>query len=274
MRGWRPSRKRTRPSKRPRGMLQERFTVRARHVVTAAQEEARRLDHDFVGTEHILLGLLREGEGIAARALQSLGITLPVARQQVEEIIGWGEQTPTGHIPFTPRAKKVLELSLREAMRLDHLYVGTEHILLGLLREGDGVAVNVLAKLGVGGDQIRHAVTGLLSGPSGLRSGPGPVSAERVMPPGLHAYDEKIALVGSQKDAAIDAKDLAAAAALRDREKHLIAERAQRTADWSAGVDVVALGEEVDRLHREVARLQNLLLQHGIEPGEEDQRTA
>jgi len=122
----------------------ERFTDRARRVVVLAQEEARMLNHNYIGTEHILLGLIHEGEGVAAKALESLGISLEAVRQQVEEIIGQGQQAPSGHIPFTPRAKKVLELSLREALQLGHNYIGTEHILLGLIREGDGVAAQIL----------------------------------------------------------------------------------------------------------------------------------
>ena len=117
----------------------ERFTDRARRVVVLAQEEARMLNHNYIGTEHILLGLIHEGEGVAAKALESLGISLEAVRQKVEEIIGHGQQSPSGHIPFTPRAKKVLELSLREALQINHSYIGTEHILLGLIREDDGV---------------------------------------------------------------------------------------------------------------------------------------
>ncbi len=126
----------------------ERFTDRARRVVVLAQEEARMLNHNYIGTEHILLGLIHEGEGVAAKALESLGISLESVREQVQEIIGQGQQAPSGHIPFTPRAKKVLELSLREALQLGHNYIGTEHILLGLIREGEGVAAQVLNKLG------------------------------------------------------------------------------------------------------------------------------
>ena len=124
----------------------ERFTDRARRVVVLAQEEARMLSHNYIGTEHILLGLIHEGDGIAAKALESLGVSLEAVRAQVEEIIGQGQQAPSGHIPFTPRAKKVLELSLREALQLGHNYIGTEHILLGLIREGEGVAAQVLAQ--------------------------------------------------------------------------------------------------------------------------------
>jgi ATP-dependent Clp protease ATP-binding subunit ClpC len=126
----------------------ERFTERARRVVVLAQEEARLLNHNYIGTEHILLGLIHEGEGVAYLALTELGISLDAVRAQVEAEIGQGSEAPGGHIPFTPRAKKVLELSLREALALGHNYIGTEHILLGLIREGEGVAAQVFVKLG------------------------------------------------------------------------------------------------------------------------------
>ncbi|OFW65872.1 MAG: NDP-hexose 4-ketoreductase [Actinobacteria bacterium RBG_16_68_21] len=145
----------------------ERFTDRARRVVVLAQEEARLLNHNYIGTEHILLGLIHEGEGVAARALESMGISLESVRSQVVEIIGQGAQAPTGHIPFTPRAKKVLELSLREALQLGHNYIGTEHILLGLIREGEGVAAQVLQKLGAELHKVRQTVIQLLSGAQG-----------------------------------------------------------------------------------------------------------
>ena len=142
----------------------ERFTDRARRVVKLAEEEARMLNHNYIGTEHILLGLIHEGEGVAAKALESLGISLDAVRQQVEEIIGQGEQAPSEHVPFTPRAKKVLELSLREALQLGHDYIGTEHILLGLIREGDGVAPQVLVKLGADLNRVRQQVLQLIGG--------------------------------------------------------------------------------------------------------------
>jgi ATP-dependent Clp protease ATP-binding subunit ClpC len=147
--------------------LFERFTDRARRVVVLAQEEARLLNHNYIGTEHILLGLIHEGEGVAAKALESLGISLEAVRSQVEELIGQGGSSPSGHIPFTPRAKKVLELSLREALQLGHNYIGTEHILLGLIREGEGVAAQVLVKLGADLSRVRQQVIQLLSGYSG-----------------------------------------------------------------------------------------------------------
>ncbi|KJL20399.1 ATP-dependent Clp protease ATP-binding subunit ClpC1 [Microbacterium oxydans] len=145
----------------------ERFTDRARRVVVLAQEEAKMLNHNYIGTEHILLGLIHEGEGVAAKALESLGISLDAVREQVQDIIGQGQQQPTGHIPFTPRAKKVLELSLREALQLGHNYIGTEHILLGLIREGEGVAAQVLVKLGADLNKVRQQVIQLLSGAPG-----------------------------------------------------------------------------------------------------------
>jgi len=145
----------------------ERFTDRARRVVVLAQEEAKMLNHNYIGTEHILLGLIHEGEGVAAKALESLGISLDAVREQVQDIIGQGQQQPTGHIPFTPRAKKVLELSLREALQLGHNYIGTEHILLGLIREGEGVAAQVLVKLGADLNKVRQQVIQLLSGYQG-----------------------------------------------------------------------------------------------------------
>jgi ATP-dependent Clp protease ATP-binding subunit ClpC len=149
----------------------ERFTDRARRVVVLAQEEARMLNHNYIGTEHILLGLIHEGEGVAAKALESLGISLEAVRSQVEEIIGQGQAAPTGHIPFTPRAKKVLELSLREALQLGHNYIGTEHILLGLIREGEGVAAQVLQKLGADLNRVRQQVIQLLQGYTGKGEG-------------------------------------------------------------------------------------------------------
>src|SRR3712207_3958477 len=160
------------------GPVFERFTDRARRVVVLAQEEARLLNHNYIGTEHILLGLIHEGEGVAAKALESLGISLEKVRQQVEEIIGAGQSPPSGHIPFTPRAKKVLELSLREALQLGHNYIGTEHILLGLIREGEGVAAQVLVKLGADLGRVLQQVIQLLSGYSGAKEAPGGGGAE------------------------------------------------------------------------------------------------
>src|SRR5688572_16624251 len=142
----------------------ERFTDRARRVVVLAQEEARLLNHNYIGTEHLLLGLIHEGEGLAAKALETLGLSLEQVRAQVEDMIGVGSATPQGHIPFTPRAKKVLELSLREALQLGHNYISTEHILLGILREGEGVASQVLLKLNLQLVKVRQTVLQLMQG--------------------------------------------------------------------------------------------------------------
>jgi ATP-dependent Clp protease ATP-binding subunit ClpC len=150
--------------------LFEKFTDKARRVVVLAQEEAKLLNHNYIGTEHILLGLIHEGEGVAAKALEALGINLEQVREQVQDIIGQGQQSPSGHIPFTPRAKKVLELSLREALQLGHSYIGTEHLLLGLIREGEGVAAQVLTKLGADTNKVRQQVIQLLSGYQGKES--------------------------------------------------------------------------------------------------------
>jgi len=145
----------------------ERFTDRARQVVVFAQEEARMLDHNYIGTEHILLGLIHEGEGVAAKVMEALDVSLEAVRVEVERNIGRGEGVPGGNIPFTPRAKKVLEFSLREALQLGHNYIGTEHILLGLIREGEGVAAQVLQKLGASLDVVRQKVIEVVSGLAG-----------------------------------------------------------------------------------------------------------
>jgi ATP-dependent Clp protease ATP-binding subunit ClpC len=142
----------------------ERFTDRARRVLVLAQEESRLLNHNHIGTEHILLGLVGEGRGVAAKALTQMGVSLDVARQKVVEVVGQFGTEATGSPPFTPRAKKVLELSLREALQLDHNYIGTEHLLLGLVREGEGVGARVLLSVGVDQDTVRQTVMQLLAG--------------------------------------------------------------------------------------------------------------
>jgi len=270
----------------------ERFTDRARRVVVLAQEEARMLNHNYIGTEHILLGLIHEGEGVAAKALESLGISLEAVRQQVEEIIGQGQQAPSGHIPFTPRAKKVLELSLREALQLGHNYIGTEHILLGLIREGEGVAAQVLVKLGADLNRVRQQVIQLLHGyqekepaaaPGGPRRGRAPsdvlarvtavesrmsVIERRVgSGPDTADLDEQIAQARRDKESAIDSQDFEQAGSLRDRENQLLADKTARRHQWEAAhPDLASLAEQVQRLSGEVDRLRALLRQHGIEP--------
>jgi dihydroneopterin aldolase len=151
------------------GSMFERFTHRAREAVVLAQEEAGRLRHNYIGTEHLLLGLLREDEGVAARALASLGVALEEARERVESIVGYGEEGPGPQAPFTPRSKNVLELALREALQLGHNYIGTEHILLGLVMESEGVAVRVLSDLGVSPDEVRGELVRMLPGEAGRR---------------------------------------------------------------------------------------------------------
>jgi ATP-dependent Clp protease ATP-binding subunit ClpC len=173
----------------------ERFTDQARRVIVAAQDEARLLDHNYIGTEHILLGLLREGEGQVARTLASLGVSLEAVRAQVEEIIGRGDTHPAGHIPFTPRSKKVLELSLREAKLLGDEHIGSEHILLGVVREGEGVAAQVLVKLGAGLSEVRRAV---ISARGGKDPEPAPGTSVR----------ERLAAVLSRTKAGKSASDL------------------------------------------------------------------
>jgi len=268
----------------------ERFTERARRVVVLAQEEARMLNHNYIGTEHILLGLAREGEGVAARALESLGISLEAVRQQVEEIIGRGQEAPSGHIPFTPRAKKVLELSLREAQQLGHNYIGTEHILLGLIREGSGVAAQVLVKLGADLNRARQQVVQLLHGYQGEDvTGEGlPLSDDppsRVdsldrrlaaierwvgLRPDLDDLDQEIARVRRDKEAAIDRQDFESSAALRDQEKQLLAARVRQEKEWTeAAAGRMSLAQELSRVKAELDRLRASLREHDIAPGDD-----
>ena len=273
----------------------ERFTGPARRVVVLAQEEARVHGHDCIGTGHILFGLIHEGEGAAARALESLGISLEVVRQQVEEIIGRGQQAPSGHIPFTPRAKKVLELSLREALQLSHNYIGTEHILLGLIREGEGVAAKVLLRLGADLNRVREQVIQLVQGYHGQESssaGAGPqerglaadiltridmiesrLSALELhtgIGPDLREFDQKIAQVVREKEAAIDSQDFEKAAHLRDSEKELIAKRDAQEKEWKAThPGPSSLAEKVRQLSDEIEQLRGLLRQQGPEPEED-----
>ena len=257
----------------------ERFTDRARRVVVLAQEEARMLNHNYIGTEHILLGLIHEGEGVAAKALESLGISLEAVRQQVEEIIGQGQQAPSGHIPFTPRAKKVLELSLREALQLGHNYIGTEHILLGLIREGEGVAAQVLVRLGADLNRVRQQVIQLLpgyegeaqasrgwSGASALESRLAAIEQRVGTGPSTADLEMQIAQVRRDKESAIDSMEFEQAASLRNRERQLLAEMAARRQQWEASTpDLTSLAEHVQRLSGEVDRLRDLLRQRGID---------
>jgi len=277
----------------------ERFTDRARRVVKLAEEEARRLGHNYIGTEHILLGLIREGEGVAAKALESLGISLDAVRQQVEEIIGRGQQAPFDVIPFTPRSKKVLELSLHESQQLGHNYIGTEHILLGLIREGDGVAAQVLVKLGADLNRVRQQVIQLISGqqpqPGRLAPREGAPATEvqarldaiearltvievllaaveqRVgIRPDTTDLDEQIDKVRGERLAAADAQEYEQAASLRDREKDFLASKAARQQEWAARhPPLPVLAERCQQLADEIERLRARLRQHGIDPQDE-----
>jgi ATP-dependent Clp protease ATP-binding subunit ClpA len=240
-----------------------------------AQEEARRLDHDYIGTEHLLLGLVEERPGVAARVLESLGISLEAVRAQVEADIGQGAEAPTGHIPFTPRAKKVLELSLREALQLGHNYIGTEHLLLGLLREGKGVAAQVLVRLGADLSLVRQQVTQLLSGYTGAMEADARTRLVRMtVPTDIRETEEQLAQVRTEKQAAIDADDFERAAGLRDQERQLWRRLAERERAWTAGVDRAAVIHENHNLHREVERLRELLGRHGIDPDGGTEETA
>jgi ATP-dependent Clp protease ATP-binding subunit ClpC len=262
----------------------ERFTDRARRVVVLAQEEARAFNHPHVGTEHVLLGLIREEGGVAAQALESLGVTAAAARQQVEQIVGPGQPgAHQGHLPFTPRAKKVLQLSLREAIALGHAYIGTEHLLLGLVRADEGVAMRVLSGLGIEPARIRQKVIQLVSArrvheepDPGRVAGRGKrkvllevrdrlnslewrlsVLEQRVgTAPDLGQLEQEITQVRSAKESAIEAQDFENAAVLRDREQRLLDGKAARLQEWAA----------LPSLSDEVERLRDLLRRHGIDP--------
>jgi hypothetical protein len=194
----------------------ERFTERARQVVVLAQDEARALRHNYIGTEHILLGLLREEEGLAARVLASLGINVEEVRAQVARIVGQGDEVTTGQIPFTPRAKKVLELALREGLALGHNYIGTEHILLGLVRENEGVAARILLDFGADAEKIRNEMIRMLSGPGGSEEKPLPAS-----PPVAVEVIAELGRLRQEKLAALEAQRFEEAAGLRNRERVL-----------------------------------------------------
>ena len=268
------------------------FTPRAKKVLELSLREALQLGHNYIGTEHILLGLIHEGEVVAAKVLESLGISLEAVRQQVEEIIGQGGSSPSGYIPFTPRAKKVLELSLRESLQLGHNYIGTEHILLAMLREGEGVAAQILVKLGADLKPVRQQVIQLLHGYPGKRpEGSAAVPRERGVPPQIAArlneiesrlsaveqragtgpdtgeLDQQIEQARRDRQAAVDAQEYERAASLRDREKDLLAQQASRQQQWAAThPDLPSLAEKLRQLGDEIGRLRALLREHGIGP--------
>src|SRR5271170_6662875 len=257
----------------------ERFTNQSRRVVVLAQEEARMLDHNYIGTEHILLGLLHEGRGSGARALEAMDVTLDAARDQVIAIIGRGHAQPSGHIPFTPRAKKSLELSLREALQLGDGYIGTGHLLLGLIHQGDNVAVKILGTLGADLKDLRTRVTeelrdhpeegqnvptaererhqlkvflrsevqGLLDTiDNRLSAIERHLGITRPVSAALRSLEERIAQVRRDKEAAIDVQDFGQAASLRDAEKQLIEERARVEQETAAGARSAGDTEDAD----------------------------
>jgi ATP-dependent Clp protease ATP-binding subunit ClpA len=253
----------------------ERFTNQSRRVVVLAQEEARMLDHNYIGTEHLLLGLLHEGRGSAARALEAVDVTLQGVRDQVIEIVGRGQAQPSGHIPFTPRAKKSLELSLREALQLGDGYIGTGHLLLGLIHQSDNVAVKILNSLGADLKDLRVRVTEELRGnPEEGQNVPAErerqqlkvflrgevkglldtidnrlsaierrLGITRPVSAALHSLEVRIAQVRRDKEAAIDVQDFDQAAALRDAEKQLVEERARVEQETAAGGGAVSEGD-------------------------------
>jgi ATP-dependent Clp protease ATP-binding subunit ClpA len=252
------------------------------------------LNHNYIGTEHLLMGLLGEADGVAANVLESPGIRLAAVRQQVETIIGQGQQAPSGHIPFTPRAKKVLELADREARVLGHDYVSTEHILLGLIREGDGVAAQALVNLGADLNLVRRLVHGYLgTDVLGAGSRRGKQARARLLDDALTRIDsldrrlaaierwtgirpdlddlaQEIVQVRREKEAAIDRQDFGAAAALRDKEKQLLAARAAREKEWTeAAAGRPSLAGELGRVTAELDRLRAVLREHGIDPGDD-----
>ena len=253
--------------KQPVGRFR-RFTDRATRAVQLAQEEAQLLRHDYVGTEHVLLGLLYEGEGVAAKALDSMGVSREDVRAQVVEIIGHGQSPPASQTPFTPRAKMVLELSLREALALGHHYIGTEHLLLGLLSEGQGVAAQVLVRVGADLGRVRERVLAVLTGECEQEGSQAEPASDLV------DAAEELAQVQRQKEAAFAAGDLDRAAALRDRERLLLADKLRLEEDLTAGVRGQVLIAENQRLLRELDRLRGLLREHGIEPDDGTARTA
>jgi ATP-dependent Clp protease ATP-binding subunit ClpC len=277
----------------------ERFTDQARRVVILAQEEARMLKHNCIGTEHILLGLIQVDDGVAAESLRALGISLAAVREQVSEITGQGRWAPPVNIPYAPQAKKVLDMSLREALALGHHTIGTEHILLGLTRETESPAALVLASLGAELSRVREEVLELLQQsskrergdePGAQLTGPADAADRGLLPeavarlesidsrlsaveqrvgtgPDLGDLDQEIAQARREKESAARAEDYETAAALRDRERRLLAEKVSRQQEWAtAQLDLPSLAEGLQRLSGEVELLRRLLRQQGIEP--------
>ena len=256
----------------PRG-----FTDRHKEAVDLSVEEARQRGHDYLGTEHLLLGLLGAGDGVAAQVLASMGIPLDEARSRVVGIIGpgsgRGSGTRAGRILPTPQARRVLGLTMREALALGHNDVGTGHLLLALLREGHGIAAQVLTALGADHARVREQVLHLMASVD-EQAGPQTRLVRVAIPAALADAVEQLAQVQRQRKAALDAEDLEAAAALRDREDQLRAGKLRLEQQWAAGVDVQAIVAENQRVHRELDRMRGLLREYGIEPDDGTARTA
>jgi prophage maintenance system killer protein len=252
----------------PRG-----FTDRHKQAVDLAMEQARQLGHDHLGTEHLLLGLLGAGDGVAVQVLASMSIPLEEVRSRVEGIIGPGSGTRAGRILPTPQARRVLGLTMREALALGHNDVGTGHLLLALLREGHGIAAQVLTALGADHARVREQVLGLIASVD-EQAGPQTRLVRMAIPAGLADAVEQLAQVQRQRKAALDAEDLEAAAALRDREDQLRADKLRLEQQWAAGVDIQAVVAENQRVHRELDRMRGLLREHGIEPDDGTAQTA
>lgn len=267
----------------------ERFTDQARRVVVFAQDEARMLDHDYIGTEHILLGLIHERDGVAAQALETFGLSLEPVRTKVLELVPRGNGVPNGHVPFTPRAKNVLELGFHEALPLHHEHVGTEHLLLGLIREGEGIGAQVLVQLGGDLNRVREQVLKMITSDpesavqasthSRLRDGAeNQIDTieerlarleERVGGPDTSHLDEQLKLIRRERQIAADVQDYERAAGLRDRENELLAERATLRDEWAADrPGLEALAQRCQELSRRIDELETLLRRHGISPDE------
>ena len=276
----------------------ERFTDQSRRAVVLAQEEARRLNHNYIGTEHLLVGLQHEGRGAAAKALKSMDITLDAVRAEIETLVGRGQQPPAGHVAFTPPAKKCLELSLREALQLGDNYIGTGPLLLGLISKDDCVAVQILGRLGADLGQLRAWVTREIQARPEVHGAPQlypqriqvsstvqglldtiderlsaierHLGVSPVVPDELRRRDEEIARVRREKEGAIEGQDFEAAAALREKERELLTERARAaeglTAGREPGGESSERPDELAQSRAEVARLRALLHAHEIDP--------
>jgi prophage maintenance system killer protein len=252
----------------PRG-----FTDRHKQAVDLAMEQARQLGHDHLGTEHLLLGLLAAGDGVAAQVLAAMGIPLEEVRSRVEAIISHSPGTRPGRILPTPQARRVLGLTLREAMALGHNDAGTGHLLLALLREGHDIAAQVLTALGADHARVREQVLGLMAS-ADEQAGPQTRLVRVAIPADLADATEQLAQVQRQRKAALDAEDLETAAALRDREDQLRAGKLRLEQQWAAGVDIQAVIAENQRVHRELDRMRGLLREHDIEPDDGTAQTA